>query len=130
MATNTLTNCTVLVNGTNLSGACNECTVGYTAEMLDATTFGTGTRMRKGGLTTITVDVKGFLNLGATGPDGRIFPVVGSAGSVFTFFPTTIVEGGYGGYAAKCVAASFNPGGPVGALLPFTATIEGAGTEV
>ena len=38
--TTMLCNVTVLVDGVNLSGACNEATLNYSAEMLDVTTFG------------------------------------------------------------------------------------------
>jgi hypothetical protein len=130
MATTVLCNCKVLVDGTDLSGACNEATVSYTAEMLDATTFGICTRVRKGGLTALAIALKGFYHLGSTGPDGTLWPVVGEPDRVFTFFPTTITTGSYCGYASKATVESLVPGGTVGTLTPFTASIVGNGTEV
>ncbi len=130
MATTVLTNITVLVNGVNLSGVCNEATLNYSAEMLDATTFGQTTRVRKGGLTTITANLKGFCMVGSSSePDALIQPIVGSCGTIFAIFPTTLHGCQECGYATRGVVESYVPGGAVGTLLPFTATLQGAGIE-
>lgn len=129
MSTRVLCNVTILVNGTDLSGACNEASVNYTAEMMDATTFGNCTRVRKGGLTSLAINMKGFWEGGSTGADGTLWPVVGTANSLFSFFPNSVTAGTYCGYASKCTVESMVPGGTVGTLIPFTASIVGGGTE-
>ena len=91
---------------------------------------GTVQRVRKGGLTSLAVAVKGFWEGGSTGADGTLWPVLGDANQVFTFFPHDITVGLYCGYASKCTVESMVPGGTVGTLIPFTASIVGNGTEV
>ena len=128
--TNILTNVTVLVDGLNLSGVCNEATVNYQAEMLDATTFGLGTRVRRGGLTTFSLAVKGFDFMGsACSPESLFQPIVGSSGHMFAFFPTTITGCAECGYVGRGTVESYSPGGTVGTIMPFTTSIIGTGAE-
>jgi hypothetical protein len=130
MATTVLSNCTVLVDGVNLSGACNEATVNYSAEMLDETTFGVTTRIRKGGLTAFSVALKGFALQGTScEPDALMQPIVGSSGTIFCFFPTTLQGCAANGVAGRCVVESYTPGGAVGTIVPFAASLAGAGVE-
>jgi len=130
MATTVLNNVTVLVNGTNISGLCNEATVNYAAEMIDQTTFGATTRERRGGLTTITIGLKGFLiDAGTTGPETVLGDVIGTCGTQYAFFPTTVNACYECGFAGRGVVQDYNPGGAVGAIAPFTATIASAGVE-
>jgi len=136
MATTVLNNITVLVNGTNLSGVCNEAAINFSAEMIDQTTFGNTTRIRRGGLTAMTVNLKGFMNDGptaavggSTGGESALYPVVGSSGTIITIFPTTIDTCSPCGFATRGVVESFIPGGAVGAILPFTAVLQSAGLE-
>lgn len=129
MATLVLKNATVLVDGLDMSGDCNECTVTYSAEMLDATTFGGNTRKRKGGLTTVNLSLKGFLEFGDGAPDPALFASMGATAIVTVSADSApSIAGIENAFAFKCARASINYGGPVGTLLPFTATFEGAGT--
>lgn len=126
--TNILSNVTVLVDGYNLSGACNEATVSYQSEMLDVTTFGLGTRVRRGGLTTFSLALKGFDFLGsACSPEALFQPIIGSSGHMFAFFPTTITGCAECGYVGRGTVESYSPGGTVGTIMPFTTSIIGTG---
>lgn len=130
MPTRTLTNCIALVDGVDLSGACNEALVNYSAEMLDATTFGNTTRIRKGGLTTFALALKGFALMGTScEPDAVLQPIVGSSGTIFCFFPGTLYGCSADGVAGRCTVESYTPGGPVGVIIPFSATLQGVGVE-
>lgn len=130
MATTVLCNVTVIVDGTNLSGACNEATVNYSAEMLDATTFGVCTRVRRGGLTTFGLALKGFDFMGSScSPESLLQPIVGSCGHLFAFFPTTLTGCAECGYAGRAVVESYTPGGAVGTIMPFTASLVGGGVD-
>jgi hypothetical protein len=128
--TTVLCNVTVLVDGYNLSGACNEATVSYASEMLDATTFGLCTRVRRGGLTTFNLALKGFDFLGSACSAEALFqPIVGSSGHMFAFFPTTITGCAECGYVGRGTVDSYSPGGTVGTIMPFTTSIVGTGVE-
>ena len=130
MATTVLCNVTVLVDGLDLSGACNEATVNYSAEMLDTTTFGTCTRKRQGGLTTFGLALKGFDFLGTScSPEATIQPIVGSSGHMFAFFPTVLHGCQECGFIGRAVVESYTPGGTVGTIMPFTTSIVGTGVE-
>lgn len=125
-----LNNITLLVNGMNLSGACNEATVNYSAEMLDATTFGCTTRVRRGGLTTMALALKGFDLMGSScSPENVLQPIVGSSGTIFAFFPSTITGCTECGYAGRGIVEAYNPGGAVGTIIPFTAALQSAGKD-
>jgi hypothetical protein len=123
-------NVTILVDGLNLSGQCNQASVNYSAEMLDVTTFGAvgNTRVRQGGLTTFSLGLQGFDFQGCScSPEALLQPIIGSSGHMFTFFPTTI-HGCQGcGYAGRAVVESYTAGGAVGAIMPFSANIVGTG---
>ena len=128
MATTMLCNVTILVDGTNLSGACNEATVNYSAEMLDATTFGLCTRVRKGGLTTFNLALKGFTFLGTScEPDVVLGGNVGSSGRLMLFAPTRMYGCQECVYVGRGVVESYTPGGAVGTIMPFSASIVGTG---
>ena len=127
MATVLYTNVVALVGGANLSGDCNQASVDYTAEMLDATTFGDTTRRRKGGLTSIKVALAGFVNHGVGEPLPLLTDQMGAV-SILTLFPDGVTLGAQSGVACKGAHAEVQLGGAVGVLYPFTAAIEGAGT--
>lgn len=133
MATVVFKDADVFYEGVDLSGQLNEVTLEYGVEILDATTFGQSTRIRKGGLTTPRASMRGFWDADAAGqPDVELFEGVGVDDRVLTLFPDGITEGSTGagsGFAFKVVAVSYAPGGAVGELLPFTFTADGRGIE-
>jgi hypothetical protein len=127
MSTVVYTNVVALVGGANLSGDCNQASVDYVAEMLDATTFGDTTRRRKGGLTSIKVGLAGFVDHGIGQPLPLLTDQMGAV-SIFTLFPDGVTLGAQSGVACQGAHADVKLGGAVGTLYPFTASIEGAGT--
>tara|TARA_Y100000310_G_scaffold85390_1_gene82258 strand:+ start:6643 stop:7392 length:750 start_codon:yes stop_codon:yes gene_type:complete len=114
----------IFLKGFDLSGDHNDLGLNFSSEMLDATTFGNSTRIRKGGLKTADMSGSGFWQGGANEVDDALFNRIGVDNELMTLFGDGI-NGGTTcapGYAMKSVAASYNPGGSVGALLPFTMT--------
>ena len=122
-----LNNAVLLIGGKNFSGDCNEISVSYSAEMLDETAMGDTTRVRKGGLTTVAVNAKGFVSFGTGDVDDLLFTNMGVAGSM-TLFPSTPVPGSATGFAVRAVEGTYVVGGAIGTVLPFTLSAEGAGT--
>ena len=130
MPTKVLNNIQVVVNGADLSGVCNEATLNYTTEMLDETCFGDTTRVRRGGLSTFELNLKGFLTEPATGLSTgaeSLAAVMGSSGTIFTVIVATSTTGLLTGYAGRGTVSNYELGGAVGTILPFTATLTAVG---
>lgn len=116
----------------DVSAQLNELTVDYNAEMLDETTFGDDTRIRKGGLKTAKITGRGFFdaNLGPLGAESVIFGNHGADDTVFTAFPDGPTEGSPTGWAMKGVVSEFTIGeGGVGAVLGLTFAVESRGIK-
>jgi len=124
-------NCKVFIDGFDLSGDHNTIGLDYSAESLDATTFGSGTRIHKGGLKDVRLTGHGFVQYGANLVDPALFAIVGTDDEVVSLYPDGITEnstGGAGrGYAFKAVETAYTVGAAVGELLAFDMTAEGRG---
>lgn len=122
-------NAVLLLNGTDLSGALHDFGVEYAAEMLDVTTMGQDTRVKKGGLKTAKMSGKAFFDA-SVGVEVILFPDVGVDDVILTVFPDGVTEGATGagaGYAMKGVLSTFNMGGAVGQPLDVTFAAESRG---
>ena len=127
MATVYLRNVRIFVDGYELSGDFNEIAMDYSAEMLDETSFGDSTRIRKGGLKIVDVSGGGNWN-GDAGTVGRIlFDIVGTDDKVISVFANGVTEGTTTdkGFSTKGVVSEFNIGDSVGTLLPFDFMMQG-----
>lgn len=131
MATVHFRNAVLVIEGADLSVNLTDLTVDYSAEMLDATTFGATTRIKKGGLFVAMISGKGFADFGDNLIEPVIFSRVGVDDSVVAVFPTGVTEGSTtpGGYAMKGVLSELVLGGQVGTLLPITFKVEARGIE-
>lgn len=121
----------LLVNGASLAGALNELNVEYSAEMLDATTFGATTRIMKGGLFNSKISGSGFFDA-AIGTESVFFENVGVDDAILSVFPDGISEGSQStgvGFAMKGVLSRFNLGADVGELLGVEFEIEPRGNN-
>ena len=130
MATILYRNCQMLVNGLELSAQLHELAVEYAAELLDATTFGADTRIRKGGLLTGRVAGKGFFQGGDGNIEQVLFSLAGVDDTIVAVFPDGVTEGSNttgAGYACKGVLGEFAIGGAVGTLLDVTFAAESRG---
>jgi hypothetical protein len=58
-------NCKVFVDDTQIDAQLSELSADYKAEMLDVTTFGNDTRIKKGGMFTGGISGKGFFDASA-----------------------------------------------------------------
>lgn len=117
----------ILVGGSDLSAELNELDIELGAEMLDATTFGNGTRINQGGLLTARIGVAGLGRFASDLATDVLFGGVGADATVVAVFPAGITEGALNGYAMKGVIPEFNMGGAVGVLTPFSAAFEHQG---
>ena len=119
----------LLVNGTSLETQFQELTLNYASEMHDRTTFGATTRERKGGLLTASLEGRGLAEFGSDTVESVLFAGVGTTETPVVVFPNGVTEGSQvaRGYAMLGVVEKFTIGGPVGALLPFEASIQAAG---
>jgi hypothetical protein len=122
-------NARILVGGYNISGDSNSLGVNLAAEMLDETSFGDSTRIRKGGLK--TADVQGAANWDASAGhvDAILFGVVGVDDQVVTVFANGITEGTATdmGFSMKGVLDKYNVKGDVGSLCTVDFSIMGRG---
>ena len=124
------TNAKVVIGPYNMSADLNQVTLDYSSEMLDATTFGQNTRVRKGGLETSRVTGRGFVQFGTALLDESIFNDLMGLSVPVALFPTGLIEGSTStgsGYAFPAIGATYRPGGAVGELTSFDFTAEGAG---
>jgi hypothetical protein len=131
MATVIYNDAKFFLGGYNLSADHNEIGLEYSSEMLDVTTMGDDTRIRKGGLESATVNGSGFWNSGTGNAGEALFGLLGKNQKILTLFPDGIVEGTstLKGYAMKSVLAEYNIGNSVGSMLTFDLTAESAGTD-
>jgi hypothetical protein len=112
----------ILLGGYEISADCNRVEVNSQSEMQDKTTFGSATRMFKGGLFTDSITVGGFLNLESSGIDPILW-----GGRGVNSVPVTVFANGIpvtdstheAGYGVAAVEPTFNFGGNVGIMLPF-----------
>lgn len=129
MAPYVLTNSKLWLAEFDLSGDLNAIAIDYKAELKDDTTFGQGTRIRKGGLKVVTVDGEGFWNGGIGAIDDVLFAKVGVADVPLTIAPETGAEG-QPGFGLLAIVGDYAPGGEIGELLPFSVAAESDGDLV
>lgn len=132
MATIVYRNAKLFLNDAQLDPQLTELSVDFKAEILDATTMGADTRIKKGGLFMSTINGKGFFDPvnGVLGLENVIFSNIGVDDVVATIYADGITEGSplLAGFSCKGVLSTFMLGGAVGALLPVTFAVESRGT--
>jgi hypothetical protein len=129
MASTVLIDAKLLVAGYDMSGHMNALALDYSADMLDATTFGNTTRIHQGGLKSVVGQHEGFWDAStATAPDPVIFARIGTADMPVTIAPTTGAAGALA-YMFNAVHSTYNTGGTVGDLMSFSVSMEGSGGQ-
>lgn len=120
----------ILLNGVELTGALNDLGVTYNVEMLDATTFGADTRIKRGGLFMAALSGKGFFD-SSVGIEAALYPNVGVDDVIIAVFPDGVVEGAVSGsgagYAMRGELSQFTVGAAVGQLLAVSFAGESRG---
>lgn len=123
MATILYRNARLLIGDSDLSVQLTDLSVDYSAEVLDATTFGADTRIHAGGLLMAHIAGKGFFDpvSGTLGIESVLFNDVGVDDVVLTVFANGITEGTTSdmGFSCKAVVSDFKIGSTVGTLLPI-----------
>lgn len=120
----------VLIGDADVSAQLSECSVDYNAEMLDETTFGDDTRIRKGGLKAAKISGKGFFDAarGPLGAEAVLFGNTGTDDTVISLFPDSVTEGSQCGFGMKGVLSEFRLGeGGVGSVLALSFSAESRG---
>lgn len=110
----------LLIGGYDFSAQFQELMVTPGAEMLDASSFGSDYRKKKGGIQTGTITGKGKLNLGSSLIDPVLFGKVGVGGDIMTAFFDGITAGStVAAFSMNALSVKYNLGGTFGTLLSF-----------
>jgi hypothetical protein len=126
MASTAMTDCKLYVASFDLSGDMNALALEHAAEMLDATTFGNGTRINKAGLKSIVAQHEGLWNADGTDQaDDVLFSRIGTQNIPVTICPTTGADG-EPAYSFESIHSTYNPGGTVGEMFAFSVSAEGS----
>lgn len=129
----------IYVGGYDLSGYSNEINLSITPDLLDGTTFGTGTKKNVPGLLSVKGVVKGFMDHAdfpgpgvdaGTSLNSLTFAKIGETSSVFSTAPVGNAEGETA-YGMPSVSGSVPPlSGAVGALMPWELDINNTGIKM
>src|SRR3990167_6115421 len=120
MATTVFTTPKLWLDGYDLSAHHSALALQYGAESLDVTAFGNTTRVKKGGLKTVTFGHAGFWD---ETPDKQYFDRIGVANTVMSVGPLTGAEAEVA-YSCRVLTGSYQPGAAVGEMLAFSVTGE------
>ena len=136
MATIVYKNAKMFIQDAEIDAQLSELNVDYKAEMLDVTTFGYNTRIKRGGLYTAAINGKGFYDSSTSAESFAdvIWSNMGEdndsrangAPTVITVFADGITEGTLTdmGFAMLGVVSGMTIGGAVGTILPLAFTTE------
>ncbi len=110
------------LDGFAIRGSMNAASIEYGAEAQDDTAFGDTTRSMKGGLKTATASIEGFYESDTGLISPLLFDNMGLANKLFT----ASQEGADGdiAYFMRCRIGNYSPGGAVGDILKYSATME------
>lgn len=137
MAVVAITDAKIYVGAYNLSGYANEISLSVNPELLNSTTFGTGTKKNTPGLMDISGMVKGFLDYADFATDAAfqsldslLFGRIGATSAVFSAAALGNAEGDPA-YGLPMVSGKINPlSGQVGALLPWELDVRSNGITI
>jgi hypothetical protein len=122
MAVEKFTDAGVFFAGHNLSGQTNSVTLNRSAEILDASVFGVGTRVNAAGLLDYSADVAGFWD---TSSDAVIQPIFDEVGQITNSMPLILYpkDSDLGtAYTFMATQESLELLGTLGELMPFSGT--------
>lgn len=125
MASQVLTDAKLYVASFDLSGDMNALALTYSADMLDATTFGQSARINKAGLKSIVAQHEGLWDSDGTDePDDVFFSRIGTANVPVTISPQTGADGEVA-FLFRAVHSEYAPGASVGDLFAFSVGMQG-----
>lgn len=128
MAIAALTDAHIYTAGVDLQGYSNEVVLDAAVEDHDSTVFGTsGWRSKEAGLKEVTSTVSGFFD--ASTLDAHLFSTFATTGIAYSVAPSAAADGDLA-YTTKVMRPTYQFGGAVGELLPYTASVVGYGTPL
>ena len=121
-----LTDARIYLETAELTGFANKVELQSTVTDLDRTTFGSGGSIERiGGLFDSQASIDGFWDVGdLTKPDDTFWANLGASGTALTVVPTAGTVGSLC-YLGKVLETDYKPGGQVGQLLSWSATLKG-----
>lgn len=126
MAASVLTDCRLYVGSNDLSGDVNSLAVEVGADLLDATTFGHGTRINRAGIRSVVASAEGLWDAdGADAPDTVLHTMVGLQDVPVTICPTNGADGERA-FLFRAVNGEYGPSAGYGELLGFSVSLEGS----
>lgn len=116
----------IYLESADMTGFSNKVEVGSSTTDLDRTTFASGGwNERTAGLFDSQVAIEGLWDVGdLTKPDDTLWANLGAAGTAVTVVPTAGTVGSLC-YLGKTLETDYKPGGKVGDLLAWSATLKG-----
>jgi hypothetical protein len=137
MAVLAVTDAKIYIGGYNFSGYANEIGLSVVPDLLNSTTFGTGTKKNTPGLNDMSGQIKGFLDYAdidvlvpGVSLDSITFGRIGASAAVFSCAPEGNAEGDVA-YGMPAVTGKITPlGGSVGQLLPWEFDVKANGVRL
>jgi hypothetical protein len=103
-------NASIVVNGVDLSDHCKSVTINYSANMLDATVMGSGTKINAAGILDWSVQAEFRQDYGAGSVDATLFALIGAASFTVTIKPDSgAVSATNPRFYGSMVLARYNP---------------------
>jgi hypothetical protein len=127
MGVQVLKNQKLWFGGYDLTGEMNALGLDYAADLQDATAFGDATRVRLGGLKTVTAHHEGYFD--ADPYDQALFSNLGVKDVPMTFGAEGATEGNVG-YSFLSSLAEYAPGGSIGEMFAFSVSAEASGSLI
>jgi hypothetical protein len=129
MASYVLTNARLWVAQFDLSGDLNAIALASGADAKDATTFGVGSRVRRGGIKTVDLQCEGYYQAGTDLVDDVLFARIGTPTLPVACAPTGGADG-EPAYLFLAELARYQLGGSVGEMFPFSVEAESQGAPL
>jgi hypothetical protein len=121
-------NCYLSVGGTDISTKLKSVTVNYQANMNDATTMGSTTKVNSPGILDWSIQCEGLDGIGAGELDTVLFPLVGAAAFAIVFRPDSAAKGASNPeFTGNAVLSGSPIGGAHGSILSKSFTLLSAG---
>lgn len=117
----------ISINGTDYSSDCQELSLNYSSEMLDATVFGLNTRTNKGGLKNWSVEATFLQNFASGRIGAALFALVGTTTCIEIRPHNTCSTAINPSFSGIAIPDANGFGGAVGVLLPTQCTFQAAG---
>lgn len=128
MTEQVFSNAFVSINGVDLSDHLRQATLNYSADMVDITAMGDGTRNKLGGLKDWSMELEFNQDHAAANVDATLFPLVGTSFTVILRPTASAVSATNPNFTGTALLESYTPlTGPVGDVSTASVTLQGSG---